>query len=41
MLAAAWYREAMSPLQLAGCSLSFLALLINRWYWGHKLVSRR
>ncbi|MFG6179414.1 DMT family transporter [Halomonas sp. THAF12] len=41
LLAAAWYGETMSPLQLAGCSLIFLALLINRWYWVRKFVSRR
>ncbi|MBB3140794.1 DMT family transporter [Halomonas organivorans] len=41
LLAAAWYGETMAPLQLAGCSLIFLALLINRWYWVRKFVSRR
>ncbi|MGE4534368.1 DMT family transporter [Halomonas sp.] len=40
LLAAAWYGETMTPLQLAGCSLIFAALLINRWYWVRKLVLR-
>ncbi len=40
LLAAAWYGETMSLLQLAGCSLIFAALLINRWYWVRKLVLR-
>ncbi|MCG2634638.1 MAG: DMT family transporter [Gammaproteobacteria bacterium] len=33
LLAAAWLGESMSPLQLLGCSLIFLALMINRWRW--------
>lgn len=41
LLAAAWYRETMTPLQLAGCALIFAALLINRWYWVRRLVTRR
>lgn len=40
LLAAAWYGETMTSLQLAGCSLIFTALLINRWYWVRKLVLR-
>ncbi|MDR5901990.1 DMT family transporter [Halomonas icarae] len=40
LLAAAWYGETMTLLQLAGCSLIFTALLINRWYWVRKLVLR-
>lgn len=41
MLAALWYRETMTLLQLAGCGLIFLALLINRWYWVRKLFTQR
>ncbi|MGJ7456225.1 DMT family transporter [Halomonas sp. MA07-2] len=41
LLAAAWYRETMTPLQLAGCALIFAALLINRWYWVRRLFTRR
>ena len=33
LIAAAWLGERMSGTQLAGCSLIFLALLINRWRW--------
>jgi len=37
LLAALWLGERMSLLQLAGCGLIFLAMLINRWpavrYW--------
>ncbi len=31
LIAAAWFNERMSALQLIGCSLIFAALLINRW----------
>ncbi|WP_421860616.1 DMT family transporter [Marinobacter salarius] len=31
LFAAGWFSESMSPTQLAGCGLIFLALLINRW----------
>lgn len=41
LLAAAWYGETMTLLQLAGCGLIFTALLINRWYWVRKLFTRR
>jgi drug/metabolite transporter (DMT)-like permease len=41
LLAAAWYRETMTALQLAGCGLIFAALLINRWYWVRRLFTRR
>ncbi|WP_254277663.1 DMT family transporter [Halomonas sp. 3H] len=41
LLAAAWYGETMTVLQLAGCGLIFAALLINRWYWVRKLFTRR
>lgn len=40
LLAALWYGETMTLLQLAGCSLIFAALLINRWYWVRQLVLR-
>ena len=30
-IAAAWFNERMSSLQLIGCSLIFAALIINRW----------
>jgi len=31
LFAAGWFQETMTPAQLAGCSLIFAALLINRW----------
>jgi drug/metabolite transporter (DMT)-like permease len=31
LIAAAWFNERMSDLQLIGCSLIFAALIINRW----------
>lgn len=31
LIAAAWFNERMSELQLIGCSLIFAALIINRW----------
>jgi drug/metabolite transporter (DMT)-like permease len=31
LIAAAWFNERMSGLQLMGCSLIFSALIINRW----------
>ncbi|WP_265937499.1 DMT family transporter [Marinobacter orientalis] len=31
LFAAGWFSESMSAIQLAGCGLIFLALLINRW----------
>jgi drug/metabolite transporter (DMT)-like permease len=31
LIAAAWFNERMSELQLIGCSLIFTALIINRW----------
>lgn len=41
LLAAWWFGETMTLLQLLGCSLIFLALLINRWYWVRKLLTGR
>lgn len=40
LLAAWWFKETMTPLQLAGCGLIFTALLINRWYWVRKVLLR-
>ena len=31
LMAAAWFREQMTLMQLAGCALIFLSLLVNRW----------
>ncbi|KEA62187.1 Permease of the drug/metabolite transporter (DMT) superfamily [Marinobacterium lacunae] len=37
LMAAWWLGEQMSPMQIAGCSMIFLAMLVNRWpavrYW--------
>jgi drug/metabolite transporter (DMT)-like permease len=33
LLAAIIYAEVMSPLQLGGCSLIFMAMLASRWRW--------
>ena len=38
LFAAWWFNETMTLLQLLGCSLIFIALLINRWYWVRKLI---
>lgn len=40
LIAAWWFGETMTALQLTGCSLIFLALLINRWYWVRKVLRR-
>lgn len=40
LFAALWFGETMAPLQLLGCGLIFMALLINRWYWVRKLLLR-
>ncbi|WP_016914944.1 DMT family transporter [Vreelandella stevensii] len=40
LLAAWWFNETMSALQLTGCALIFTALLINRWYWVRKVLLR-
>ncbi|WP_447553986.1 DMT family transporter [Vreelandella sp. EE22] len=40
LIAAWWFNETMTVLQLLGCSLIFLALLINRWYWVRKVLRR-
>jgi drug/metabolite transporter (DMT)-like permease len=31
LFAALWLDETMTPLQLSGCTLIFLAMLVNRW----------
>ncbi|PRY70914.1 DMT family transporter [Halomonas ventosae] len=41
LMAAWWFGETMTLLQLLGCSLIFAALLINRWYWVRRLFKRR
>ena len=33
LAAAWWYGESMSALQLSGCALIFLALIVSRWFW--------
>ncbi|SRR5690554_12466 len=38
LLAAYWFRETMSGIQFLGCSLIFLALIINRWNWISRLL---
>lgn len=41
LFAALWYGETMTALQLGGCGLIFLALLINRWQWIATALRRR
>lgn len=41
LFAALWYGETMTALQLGGCGLIFLALLINRWQWIAAALRRR
>jgi drug/metabolite transporter (DMT)-like permease len=31
LIAAAWFGEHMTWIQLAGCALIFISLLVNRW----------
>ena len=38
LLAAGWFGERMSGVQFLGCTLIFVALLINRWEWVRKLL---
>ncbi len=38
LMAAAWFGEGMSTLQLLGCGLIFLSLLVNRWRAVRKLI---
>ena len=41
LLAGIWLHETMRPLQLAGCALIFLALLVNRWRAIRNLIRSR
>lgn len=38
LLAAAWFGETMQGIQLLGCALIFLALIINRWRWVRRMI---
>lgn len=38
LMAAAWFGESMSLLQVCGCGLIFLSLLVNRWRAVRKLI---
>ena len=40
LIAAWWFGETMSVLQLLNTGLIFTALLINRWYWVRKVLLR-
>jgi drug/metabolite transporter (DMT)-like permease len=39
--AAWWYGETMSGLQMLGCLLIFLALLISRWHWLRSILQTK
>lgn len=41
LAAAWWFAETMSALQLAGCGLIFLALVVSRWVWIRGLFGGR
>jgi drug/metabolite transporter (DMT)-like permease len=41
LLAAWWFAESMTQQQLVGCSLIFLALLLNRWRAVQQLLRKR
>ncbi len=41
LAAAWWFGETMSALQLAGCGLIFLALVVSRWVWIRGLFGGR
>ena len=41
LAAAWWFAETMSALQLAGCGLIFLALVVSRWAWLRGLFGGR
>ncbi|MBI42536.1 DMT family transporter [Marinobacter lutaoensis] len=41
LFAALWFGESMAPLQMAGCSLIFAALVVNRWGALSKVVKQR
>lgn len=38
LMAAAWFGESMSTLQMFGCGLIFLSLLVNRWRAVRRLI---
>lgn len=40
LLAAWWLDETMGALQILGCGLIFLALVINRWSWVRRMLRR-
>tara|TARA_R110002012_G_scaffold6255_16_gene28430 strand:+ start:1395 stop:2300 length:906 start_codon:yes stop_codon:yes gene_type:complete len=40
LLAGWWFGETMTLLQLWGCGLIFTALLINRWFWVRRVLTR-
>lgn len=41
LMSAAWFGERMTLIQMAGCGLIFMALLINRWQWIARLWRQR
>ncbi|MHB0777385.1 DMT family transporter [Halomonas sp. WWR20] len=41
LFAAYWFDESMDLIQLFGCSLIFVALIINRWAWIRRLFRPR
>lgn len=41
LFAALWFAETLSMLQLLGCVMIFLALLVNRWEMLRSIVTRR
>lgn len=41
LLAAWWLGETMGALQLTGCGLIFMAIVINRWSWLRRMLRRR
>jgi drug/metabolite transporter (DMT)-like permease len=40
LFASIWFAETMSVSQLFGCALIFSALLVSRWQWCRKILSR-
>lgn len=41
LMSAAWFGERMTLIQMTGCGLIFMALLINRWHWISRLWRQR
>ena len=39
--AALWFGETLATLQLMGCVMIFLALLVNRWQMLRSIITRR